>query len=479
MKDNDWSGAVSLYWKDNNQSFYTGMLSVVTELLKQNKTEYVIEDRRPVPPENEPDLTYTAPKDHERRPYQDATLDLMYRATRGVLQAATGAGKTAMITRLIGKIKTSPFLFFVNSTDLLEQAYEDLSGSLNTPIGRIGAGEYDIQKINVVMVQSAIAAIKYGQNFDLTDFKYDDDETWEDMELDGAKAESIKNLIYSAKGFVFDECHHIASQTAKEVALAAKNAFWRYGCSATPFREDGAEMMIQALLGRKLANISLSYLIRENYLLRPLIIMIDMGDEDLGKWSSWQEIYKNYVVKNRHLNELSAEITNFLVKKGISVLNLVRTYPHGESIKEIYKEKYGDGDLFFKELFFIRGDQSRKKRKEALNQLRDGALPAVVATTLADEGLDVRRLGAAIVSGGGKSITRVYQRTGRTLRKFGGQDRAFVFFFHHKATHLDDHAKRILHILKQEDEFVIKKVGIKGLFPLLEKAVKIPDIRDL
>jgi len=130
----------------------------------------------------------------------------------------------------------------------------------------------------------------------------------------------------------------------------------------------------------------------------------------------------------------------------MTTLILVQQYPHGDNLKAIRPD-----------LVFIKGNQPKKQRKQALKDLRDGTIKVAIATTLADEGLDIKRLGCVIVAGGGKSVTRVYQRVGRTLRKFPGKDKAFVILFQHKCKFLEKHAKRVCNLLKKEKEFVIQQ----------------------
>jgi hypothetical protein len=213
--------------------------------------------------------------------------------------------------------------------------------------------------------------------------------------------------------------------------------------SATPFREDGAEKMIQALFGKVVTKVSASWLIRQKYLVKPFIFNIHMsGMHGLAK--SYPEVYKNYIVENDDLNQLVAKLTIRMRQFNIPTLVLVQQYNHGEALKK-----------YIPDATFIKGNMPRKKRREAIEAMRDGSLPCAIATTLADEGLDVERLGCVAVAGGGKSITRVYQRVGRALRKFDGKERAIIFLFTHDADFLRVHGKRVANILKQEPEFVI------------------------
>ena len=40
-------------------------------------------------------------------------------------------------------------MFYVLSTDLMKQAYDNLSSTLNEEIGMIGGGKWDIKNINI------------------------------------------------------------------------------------------------------------------------------------------------------------------------------------------------------------------------------------------------------------------------------------------------------------------------------------------
>ena len=442
--DRQWDGRTRLYFPDRRQSFYTGLMTEVTNLFKEAHVKYRIDDMRVRPPQNAPLLKFTPSSDKENRPYQTETVEACKKYTRGVIQAATGAGKTYIVTQLIGELKTVPFIFLVPSIDLLAQTHETLSACLNAPIGIIGGGHSDIQDICVMTMQTAIRSLhSQDKNFNVEAYKYDEDEEWED-DLEPSKIEAVKNLIISANGIFMDECHHAATKTCEEIMRAAKNAYWRFGGSATPYREDGADLMIQALFGRKLVNITPSYLIERNFLVRPYIFNVKM-DGTHGDFFSYPKIYKHWIVENEKLNKLVASTAKFFEKNGISTLILVQRYEHGERLQELMPE-----------VPFIRGDMPKKERKRLLAGLKSGEIKTCIATTLADEGLDVRRLGAVLIPGGGKSITRVYQRVGRVLRPFEGKTKAIAVLFHHNAKFLKNHGNRVRRLMEEEKAFVIK-----------------------
>ena len=461
-------GRVDLYWPAQGHTFYTGMMSNILTLLKARKIPYVIEDRRPIVPANLQDLAMVE-TGKEPRSYQHFTVDKCVQATRGIIHAATGAGKTYIVAMLINQLKTSPFLFIVPSKDLLYQAQAVLAANLNEPIGIIGDGQVDIQKINVIMIQTAIRAINWmDKNFDPARWKYDEEDKWDDNTIDknADKIKDIMAIITRAKGLYFDEVHHAAAKTCREVLKAAKNAYWRFGGSATPFREDGQDKMIQALFGRRLVDISPSWLIKNGYLVKPYIFNIKINT-GASPFVSYPSIYKDKITNNAVLNDLVHKIHSQLRKTDIPFLTLVQRYGHGDNLCT------RDEDLPF-----IKGNMTRKRRREAIAALVDGTIPGAIATTLADEGLDVERLGAVLVAGGGKSITRVYQRVGRALRLFPDKKRALIFLFHHHCKYLESHGNRVKSILSEEEEFVVTNTTPERIISDIE-AVTRPERRGL
>ena len=455
-----WDGNVKLFWDYGGaSSFLTGMGSEVIKILKESNIPFNIVDQRLRPTPNL-DLNFTSLDGEEARPYQDWTVDICFKATRGIIESATGSGKTYIVTKLISKIRTSPFLFLVLSTDLLDQAQETLASCLNTPIGRIGGGIAEIKDINVMTIQTAIKAIHFGEKIKIKDYQFDESDEWDDDTIERTnKAIEIKNLIKTCKGIYFDECHHVAAKTAKDVLKFAKEAYWRFGGSATPYRDDGADLMMQALFGKKLVSISASYLIKHNFLVKPNIFDVSLPKLP-QEFRGYPNIYAANVVNNESFNKLIIDIANYFESKDISTLILVRQYAHGENLKKIRPD-----------LIFIKGNQPKKQRKQAIQDLRDGKIKVAIATSLADEGLDIRKLGAVIVAGGGKSITRVYQRVGRTLRKFPGKNKAFAIVFRHNCKFLLTHARRVYNLLKYEKEFAIHSTNLENVLRDIEASL--------
>jgi len=599
VKARKWDGVFHLYKRSKGQSFHTGLLSLVREVLDRHKIGFTKIDRRVCPTPNMPELKFVPSSDYEERDYQSFTVDRAVRFTRGILGVCTGGGKTMTVIRMIGEIKTAPFIFYVLTKDLMRQAHAMLSECLNQPIGMIGDSCCDIQNITVCTIQTAIRSLNQGNpNFKISDYIFDDEDKWDEKGIESAeKSERIRDLIRNAKGVYFDECvsgdtkvitekgeiridkiqenncrfvqtydgnnvvmkpilnwfkkgirptvkiqtngggvilctkehliytkrgwieagklnqtdellsvnadveqsfrtintdhsfqnlcdtnwckiekitdharrevydievedthcffgngllmhncHHASAKTCQDVLTASSNAFWRFAGSATPYREDGSDLLIQAMFGAKVVDINASYLIKRGFLVKPYIYFVPVDNQI--DYRSWQKVYKYAVVENQPFNAKIANTANHMVSNGLSTLVLVQHYPQGDMLKTMIPGSE-----------FITGKSTSKLRQESLKRLESKDLKCLIATSLADEGLDIPTLDTAILAGGGASSTRINQRIGRTIRrdKLKIKDKSIVIMYDHFNTrHLQKHTKKVRAILKKEEEFVVR-----------------------
>jgi hypothetical protein len=137
---------------------YTGLMDYVIKILDNIGEEYDLIDTRE---KHEPNANFkivdfvdeakTIP--FTWRPYQREIID---RATeRECLQAATGAGKTAMMAGLIEKFNVKPVAIFADKLSLCTQIKEEFEKFLGIPIGIVGGGMNQKEDITVYSIQSA------------------------------------------------------------------------------------------------------------------------------------------------------------------------------------------------------------------------------------------------------------------------------------------------------------------------------------
>ena len=185
-----------------------------------------------------------------------------------------------------------------------------------------------------------------------------------------------------------------------------KSSYFSFALSATPFRDEGDDLIIQGCFGKKVCEVTASELIQKGWLVKPEIKIIHIKEKK-SKYRGWQEIYKDQVTENMHYNSMIANIANDFVENGRIVLILVQQIKHGKLLESIIPDS-----------LFVSGSSSKKKRQQAINDLRDKKIRCLLASIIFDEGIDVRALDTLILAGHGKSKVRALQRIGRTLRPY-------------------------------------------------------------
>lgn len=374
------------------------------------------------------------------RDYQKECLSAALQERRGIIEIATGGGKTIIAAHLIHEI-SRPALFLVHTRDLLYQTIEVFERELKVPIGCVGDGRVEIQPVTVATVQTCARAL---------DIKIE--ATADSLRLTREKAptvtdaERIRNMVQSVPVAIFDECHHLPAETSYGLASEMTSALWRFGLSATPYRADRLDLLMEAALGPKIFSARASALIEMGFLVPPKIRFVRVPALIVkGKKVDYSEIYSTYIVENRKRNKLIVEAAREQVAEGKSVLVLVTQVRHGEILQGILKGAP-----------LLQGNDPPELRREIFQALEKKSQPVAIATTLADEGLDLPSLNCVILAGAGRSETRALQRIGRALRTAPGKDHAVVIDFMDDAPYLREHASDRLEIYKTEPRFLLE-----------------------
>jgi superfamily II DNA or RNA helicase len=160
--------------------------------------------------------------------------------------------------------------------------------------------------------------------------------------------------------------------------------------------------------------------------------------------------YESVVTDNVQFNTSVADIVQFLAANDILTLVLVQRIKHGKALKKLIPGSE-----------FLSGKDTRKRRSAVIRSMRDRELKVLIATTLADEGLDIKPLQAVFMLSGGSSVTRVPQRIGRAIRKYGNKKYGMFVYFRHTVKNLFEQGAKVREIIKQEPCFEI--IDVKSL----------------
>lgn len=433
-----WDGIKRLLTPDLR--FPYGLLGRVKDLFKQNSVPFIIEDQRDLKsPIQSIDIIPTLSHMNKTPfPYQLEVLEAVKQEDCGIIRVATGGGKT-LICALIAAYFGKTTIIYVIGNDLLHQIHTFFSSVFREKIGMIGDGICDIARINIASVWTVGKALGLKDDIVLED---DDDE----RPLSEEKYVEVLDLLDKTKVHVFDECHLAGCSTIQEISkhIIPEHI---YGLSASPWRDDNADLLIECVFGSKIVDISASKLIGLDFLVKPVIkfIEVDPYPEKLKK--NYQTVYSKYVINNEVRNGLVARGAEKLVEQGYQTLVLFNNIKHGEILyKEISKKI---------PCILLSGKDTSEVRLAAKAKLEAGEIRCVIASKIFDIGVDIPSLSGLILAGGGKSSVRTLQRIGRVLRKFPNKKMAAVIDFKDNAHYLKDHAKIRHKVYSSEPAFQV------------------------
>ncbi len=374
----------------------------------------------------EPDADFL--RDYQREAVSQA-LKFMRLQGAATIQAATGAGKTEMAVALAKTLLDKGIVkkvFFLSLNRTLNVQAVMRFKKYGVDAGLVDSENFQVDKPVVACTVQTLykALVKVGK---AREFKEETDEEvrMDYVELSEDKASRLFEEYMNAGLVIVDEVQHVPARTVSEV-IKANPWTLRLGLSATPWRDDGKDVMIYALIGEVVPRrITSSELIERGYLVPVRIVMVkrkltisDEVERELAGLQGAQKYVKlkNFVFYDDRRNEEIAEIVEKLPKP---VLVLVKEIKHAHELCKKIKEKGVSCAV-------LTGKESSQQRESVLRMVMNERVDAVVATTLADEGLDLPPLRALVLAAGGRSQTRTLQRVGRITRPYKDKKEGLV-----------------------------------------------------
>lgn len=443
---NGWDGITYLLSKTNK--FNYGLLHKVESFLKEHSIAYIIEDKRPpksasfeINIEEKLNKHKLIPREHQIKICQAAVS-----GDRGIIRAATGAGKTLCTALITAKLNKTTIIYVIG-LDLLDQFYKLYCKLFDEPIGYIGDGVCNIERINIASIWTIGRSLKL-DNKNIVD---DDNENSE-KELDESNQIKLVKLLADAKVHIFDESHVVTTNTITEIYKNIDPEYI-YGFSGTPFRDDNSDLQINGILGEQIIDVSASELINKNLLAAPLIKFYTVPKMPVG--NVYSSVYKEYIVENNARNNMITNLAQELINKKYSPLVLFKQIRHGDILLEKFRERNIKCEMLY-------GNDSLDKRNEIKDKLIKKEINLILASTIFDLGLDLPELNALILCGGGKSSIRALQRIGRVIRAAPGKKLAAVVDFYDQVKFLKKHSLIRYKVYLSEPGFkVIKSKEMK------------------
>jgi superfamily II DNA or RNA helicase len=377
------------------------------------------------------------------RPHQQGAIDAAVKARSGIIQAPCGGGKTTTAIGIIAKFNT-PALVIVHTKRLATQWGRELKEKLRDfmdeePDVHVVMGGKKLKHARIV-----VATVQTLSNL-----------PWEVL----YKWAQYFGLL------IVDEAHRTPARMFSDTLLGI-SALLRFGFTATPERHDRTTdllywhfgKLIHKTVHKELHDAGITMPSKVEFISSPFVPPdlwavitskrdeVTSGDpyhkdegmgtrrglteEDAkeyrdklrrqGRWckvvtdDSWTSMTLA-MAKDPDRNAVIVEWLKKRVVEGKSVLVLTERTLHTIILAAMLNAAGVDA-------MPCHGKMPDKDQEEVLRRVRDNEVQVVIATTMADEGLDLPALGAGMLAMPTKSLGRVEQRAGRPARAADGKD---------------------------------------------------------
>lgn len=387
-----WDGKIHLDTYDKEAgtlTFPRGMSHRVIELLNELGEPHELEDIRQnkLPRPDRSVVTSDMLPGYTIRPYQRKAIKASLKAQTGIINIATGGGKTliaAAITKAIGR-RT---LFLVHKKILLTQARErfaELLGTIEEHIGIIGGGQFKPKEVTIGMVQTLQG------------------------KCTPAKKRLFDAYLKTVDVVFLDEGHHVQAKTFSALMTRIPAQF-RYLLSGTPFSGAAGDLVVEAATGPLICKIDNQQLIDLGVNAKPTIHIVPMSEPDISPTEAWQQVYKAGIVFNVARNKRIVEYAQRYALASRRTLILISQIWHGQALSQMLRELNVENE-------FVHGKMPGSAIDSAKAAFTDGRFPVLIASSIFNEGADVPSINSLIIADGGKSIRKVLQQIGRGLRR--------------------------------------------------------------
>lgn len=324
--------------------------------------------------------------------YQLGVVKKCLKDRRGIVHVATGGGKTLMAAAVV-KALDLPTLFVVHQKDLMYQTYSVFEKEIGGPIGLLGDGEENIEKITIGMPKTIVNRMK---------------------------RKEFKNWLQKEVQVVFaDECHLASSKTWVKVLQNTHNAPFRFGLSGTPLDRGIIDnLTLMAYTGRVIARVSNEDLIALQVNSRPVIHMISSVSETND--IEYHEAYDKYIVENEERNSKICRLVKKHIDDGITAV-MVKKIEHGKILEQMLKEENIP-------VVFCYGETSTEKRLEEFEAMRKGKRKVIILSRIGEASIDIPNLSVMIRASGGKSTISTLQTIGRELRNPTDSENEVIYY---------------------------------------------------
>ncbi|WCS69979.1 ATP-dependent RNA helicase [Bacillus phage vB_BsuM-Goe27] len=256
------------------------------------------------------------------------------------------------------------------------------------------------------------------------------------------------DFLDSIKVMIADEVHHSKADTWFSSLSLCGNAVYRVGLTGTVDKKDKMGWQrLQAIFAQVVVKVSNEFLIEKGISSKPTIRLLPVVEpRNIELVNTYLEAYKLGIVENETRNKMIVDLVqSYKKRRPGGVLISVKEIEHGNKIQEMLSARG-------LESAFIHGGSESDHRAGQLEKFSKGETGILIASTIIDEGVDMKSIGCMVLAAGGKSMRQQLQRIGRGLRLNGIDGNSVMVFDFYDQTnkYLRSHSNERLKIFKEE-----------------------------
>lgn len=344
--------------------------------------------------------------------HQDAALERFLEVGNGILEMATGTGKTRtalkIVSELLNRERIRNVIITVKGTDLLDQWYKEICKNLDLPTFR----HYERYKeLSDFLISPTGAVLLISRDFIADNVNF------------------IQGSTYENTIIICDEVHGMGSPSLVKGLKGKISPFkYRLGLSATPERDYDEEgnRFIANEIGEVIFEFGLEKAIKRGILCEfdyhPLSYELTDGDRDRirriikaynakkakGEFVRDEDLYRDIALVRKVSRSKLPVFQNFL-QRNPDILDrsiiFVETKEYGEQVQNLiirhlpnYHTYYGEDD------------------RVNLVRFSRGELSCLITSKRISEGIDIKSVKNIILFSADKARIQTIQRIGRSLR---------------------------------------------------------------
>ena len=307
-----------------------------------------------------------APREHQK-----AALDAIRERRRGLIQHATGGGKSDLIGLLSALIQGR--VLIIATSKKLQEDLVSRCRKFHVHPGQVGCGYHDTKKRVVVCNDDSLKKL-------------------------------TKQELLSFQAILEDEVHGAAAKSVNSVLMKCLNAEIRIGFSATALdRADKKGLFIVGALGETIHRYTPQQAAADGVISKAKLFMPSYQHRYLQDTETYVDWEKLAIATNPTRNLMILRLVH--ETKAPRIL-FVRTKIHQQLLVELIGESCG----------YVNDETPKDKADNTVKDLRSGRIGTLVSTPIYRQGIDIPEIKTVINAAGGKATIDVIQKVGRGSR---------------------------------------------------------------